>query len=222
MHPIAAALTATARGTFPPVDGGWERTTPWLQGVEGVVAFTGRAFLAVGPDVPDESLTGLGADGYGGASNPRLVSALAGRGWIDVLDLVLVASGTGDPGTLVPRSDLAEHPRARHAETIRGGVTTWGYAAHDVRTVVTLGRGLGGLWEVGVEMDSAGRHTGRATIAAARGLVPADDVLVAACAPGNARSVRAFLAAGFVPVASVQLWRPERAAGFPLDRAAWP
>lgn len=222
MHPIAAALTAAARGTFPPVDGGWERTTPWLPGVEGVVAFTGRAFLAVGPEVPDGCLTALGADGYGGASNPRLVSALAGRGWIDVLDLVLVAQGTGDPGPLEPRPDLAAHPRARHAETIRGDVATWGYAAHDVRTVVTLGRGLGGLWEVGVELDSTGRHTGRSTIAAARGLVPMDDVLVAACAPGNARSVRAFLAAGFVPVASVQLWRPERAAGFPLDRAACP
>jgi hypothetical protein len=221
VHPIAEAVTAAARGSFPPVDGGWERTTPWLPGVEGVVAFTGHAFIAVTPDVSDACLTSLEADGYGGASNPRLVSALAGSGWIDVLDLVLVAEGTGDPGPLVPRPDLDQHPRARHASTIRGEVTTWGYAAHDVRTVVTLGRGLGGLWELGVETDPAQRHTGRSVISAARGLVAPDEVLVAACAPGNARSVRAFLAAGFVPVASVQLWRPDRETSeIPVDGAA--
>lgn len=210
MHPIGQALAAAVHGSFPPVDGGWERTAPWLPGVEGVVAFTGHALLAIEPDVPDETINALGADGYGGASNPRLVSTLAGAGWIDVLDLVLIAPGTGDAGPLVPRPDLADHPRARHAQRVRGEVTTWGYAAHDARTVVTLGRGLGGLWEVGLETDPGERHTGRAVATAARGLVPAGEVLVAACAPGNARSVRAFLAAGFAPVASVQLWRPER------------
>lgn len=210
MHPIAETLVAAAARSFPPVDGAWERTDPWRDGVEGVVAFTGHAFLAVGPDVSDESIAALGADGYGGASNPRLVSTLAGTGWIDVLDLVLVAPGTGDPAPLRARPDLSDHPRARHAGRVRGEVTTWGYAAHDVSTVVTLGRGLGGLWEVGVETDPGGRHTGRSVVTAARGLVPTGEVLVAACAPGNARSVRAFLAAGFVPVASVHLWRPDR------------
>ena len=34
--------------------------------------------------------------------------------------------------------------------------------------------------------------------------------LVAAVAPGNARSLRLFLHVGFVPVGSVQLFRPER------------
>lgn len=213
MHPVAAALTAAARGTFPEVDGHWTRVPPWRAGVEGVVAFTGHALLAVGDDVMDERLEALGADGFGGASNPLLVAALAGAGWIDVLDLVLVASGRGAaPGTdgLVPRPDLADHPRARQAERIRSGVTPFGYGAHDDRTVVTLGAGLGGLPEVGVELDPAQRHTGREVLADALRLVPAGDIAVAACAPGNARAVRAFLGAGFTPVGSVQLWLPER------------
>lgn len=215
MHPVAAALTAAARGTFPEADGSWTRVAPWHAGLEAVIAFTGHALLAVGDDVPDERLSALGADGFGGASNPRLVTSLAGSGWIDVLDLVLVAHGRGtEPGAegLVPRPDLADHPRARHAELVRTGVQTMGYAAHDDRTVVTLGAGLGGLPEVGIELDPTMRHTGSDVLKAALDLVAAGDVLVAGCAPGNARAVRAFLGAGFVPVGSVQLWRPERRA----------
>jgi RimJ/RimL family protein N-acetyltransferase len=41
---------------------------------------------------------------------------------------------------------------------------------------------------------------GRAAIAAARHLVPGGEPLWAQIAPGNAASVRAFLAAGFRPV----------------------
>jgi RimJ/RimL family protein N-acetyltransferase len=37
--------------------------------------------------------------------------------------------------------------------------------------------------------------------------VTAGDVVVAACAPGNAASLRTLLAAGFVPVGSSQLFR---------------
>lgn len=213
MHPVAAALTAAARGTFPEADGSWLRVSPWHPHIEGVIAFTGHALLAVADDVPDERLTTLGADGFGGASNPRLVASLAGTGWIDVLDLVLVAHGhASGPEGLVPRPELMDHPRARLAAGVRSGVKTFGYAAPDDRTVVTVGAGLGQLPEVGIELDPAQRHTGAEVLRAARGLVPAGEVVVAACAPGNARAVRAFLGAGFVPVGSVQLWRPERQA----------
>ena len=41
--------------------------------------------------------------------------------------------------------------------------------------------------------------------------VPSGRLVLAAVAPGNAASVRALLAAGFVPLASIQLFR--RAAG---------
>jgi hypothetical protein len=196
VHPLATALTRAATGEFPVPDGGWQRIDPWRDGVEGVVAFTGHAYVAVGPDIDDRHLASLGVDGYGGANNPRLVAHLAGGGWIDALDTVLVARGTGGEPALVPRSDLRNHPRAELAASVRTGVRTFGYPAHDDHTLVTLATGLGGLAELGVETDPA--HE------------PEGEVVVAACAPGNARAVRAFLGAGFEPVASVQLWRPER------------
>ena len=211
MHPIAEALSSAATGEFPSVDGRWQRVDPWRQGVEGVLAFTGHAFLALGSDVSDSSLDALGADGFGGASDPRLVSRLASGGWIDSLDIVLVARGRGGEPALVPRSDLRNHPRAQHATSVRSSVTTFGYAAADDRTLVTISSGLGGLPEVGVETDAAKEHAGSQVVRDALTLVPEDQVVVAACAPGNARALRAFLSAGFEPVASVQLWRPERA-----------
>jgi hypothetical protein len=110
----------------------------------------------------------------------------------------------------VPRSDLRNHPRAEHATSVRSDVTTFGYAAPDDHTLVTLSTGLGGLPEVGLETDRAKDHVGADVVRDALTLIPEGEVVVAACAPGNARALRAFLSAGFEPVASVQLWRPER------------
>ncbi|EWS99636.1 hypothetical protein N865_21795 [Intrasporangium oryzae NRRL B-24470] len=211
MNELGEILRGAATGAFPAVDGGWERIPMWRDGVEGVVAFTGHAFLAVGADASDADIDALGADGFGGASNPRLVSALAGRGWIDALDLVLVARGAGGEPALQPRSDLRNHPRAEHATSVRSEVRTFGYAAHDDHTLVTLSSGLAGLPEIGIETDPAHAHSGTEVVRRALTLVPEGEVVVAACAPGNARAVRAFLGAGFEPVASVQLWRPDRA-----------
>ncbi|MGO4597086.1 N-acetyltransferase [Terrabacter sp. 2RAF25] len=210
VHLIAEVLSKASGGDFPAVDGGWQRVAPWRDGVEGVVAFTGHAYLAVDDDVSDGTLGSLGPDGFGGASNPRLVSRLAGTGWIDALDIVLVARGLGGEPALVPRSDLRNHPRAEHATSVRSAVTTFGYAAPDDRTLVTLSTGLGGMPEVGVETDASKDRSGTDVVRDALTLVDEGEVVVAACAPGNARALRAFLGAGFEPVASVQLWRPER------------
>jgi hypothetical protein len=210
VHPIAQVLSNAAHGEFPDVDGAWERVEPWHEGVEGVVALTGHALIAVAADVADARIDALGANGFGGATNPRLVAGLAGDGWIDALDVVLVASGLGGEPALVPRSDLRNHPRAEHATAVRTGVATFGYAAADDHTLVTLATGLGGLPELGIEVDPRKGHTGAEVTQAALTLVPRDQVVVAACAPGNARALRAALAAGFEPVASVQLWRPHR------------
>ncbi|MBB2987429.1 N-acetyltransferase [Terracoccus luteus] len=210
MHPIAEALTRAANGDFPPVDGVVERVAPWRDGVEGVLAMTGHALLAVGDDVTAEQVEALGGNGFGGASGPRLVAGLAGTGWIDALDIVLVAGGVGGEPGLVPRSDLRNHPRAQHATSVRSEVATFGHVAADDHTLVTLSRGIGGLPEVGVEADPRHEGVGADLAAAALTLVPEGEVVVAACAPGNARALRAFLAAGWVPVASVQLWHPAR------------
>ena len=210
VHLLAEVLSKASGGDFPAVDGGWQRVTPWRDGVEGVVAFTGHAYLAVGDDVSDGTLGSFGPDGFGGANNPRLVSRLAGSGWIDALDVVLVARGVGGEPALVPRSDLRNHPRAEHATSVRSEVKTFGYAAADDRTLVTLSTGLGGLPEVGLETDPSKERAGSDLVRDALTLVEEGDVVVAACAPGNARALRAFLGAGFEQVASVQLWRPHR------------
>jgi hypothetical protein len=210
VHPIATALSSAATGDFPDVDGAWRRVEPWRDGIEGVVAFTGHAVLAIGADVHDDDVAALGADGFGGASNPRVVSALASGGWIDSLDVVLVARGRGGEPALVPRSDLRNHPRAEHATAVRSSVRTFGYPEARDKTLVTLSRGLGGLHEVGVETDPDQGHSGTDVVRDSLTLVEQDEVVVATCAPGNARALRAFLSAGFEPVASVQLWRPER------------
>ena len=213
VHPVGRLLRDAADGRFPPVDGGWHRVPQWRPGLSAVLAFTGHAVFAVDDRVSDDTLSALGADGFGGATDPRLVAALAGSTErIDSLDLVLVASGTPGSPRLVRRPDLAAHPRVRHAAYVRDDVGVWGSAPGTDAdgAVVTLSRGMGGLAEMSLELPHTrhGRGLGRELIAEARALVPAGETLVAAVAPGNAASVRAFLAAGFRPVGSVQLFRP--------------
>jgi L-amino acid N-acyltransferase YncA len=76
--------------------------------------------------------------------------------------------------------------------------------------VVLLGRGVGGRWETAIEVDDdrKGEGLGRKLATAARHLVPGRAPLWAQIAPGNAASVRAFLAAGFRPVGAEVLLTP--------------
>lgn len=209
-HPVAALLVAAWRGPRPPVDGSWARVQPWHAGVHGVVAVTGRALVSAPDDLTDAELEALGVDGWGHAHDPRVMTRIAGpHGWVDVLDAVLLASGTGarEPG-VVARPDLHEHPRVRHAQHIRGDVEVFGFPGDDL-SVLTLARGLGGLSEMSLQVAPALRGRGLGTLLgrAARGLVPAGEPVVASVAPANAPSVRAVLRAGFEPVGSVQVCR---------------
>src|ERR1022692_4482969 len=95
-HPLTVLITEAAAGRYPAADGGWRRVPPWRPGLEGIVAFTGHAVLAVAPDIPNARIIGLGADGFGGAHDPRLIAARAGPdGWADVLDAPRGGRGTG-------------------------------------------------------------------------------------------------------------------------------
>ncbi|QHY93591.1 hypothetical protein SSPS47_00405 [Streptomyces sp. S4.7] len=73
--------------------------------------------------------------------------------------------------------------------------------------VVILGRGVAGRWETAIEVDEGARHRGlgRALATAARHLVPAGEQVWSQQAAGNARSVRAFQAAGVRPVGAEAL-----------------
>jgi L-amino acid N-acyltransferase YncA len=74
----------------------------------------------------------------------------------------------------------------------------------DERGLVTLGRGLAGRTELSVEIDTEqqGQGHGRSLNRDALRVAIVGSPVFAALSPGNARSLRAFLAAGFRPIAS--------------------
>ena len=209
----AADLVLDAwRGRHRPADGSWQRIAPWRPDLYAVLSFTGHAAVSAPPDVSDGDLTAWGVDGFGGAHDPRVMARLVGdAGWVDVLDAVLVAVGSGavGGGALVERPDLADHPRAVHAAEVRDDVSVHGWPGRD-DVVVTLGRSFGGLAVVSYEVAPSARGTGLGTrtVREARALVPAGEPVLALVSPGNVASLRAALAGGFEPVGSVQLYRP--------------
>jgi hypothetical protein len=221
-QPLAELITAAADGRFPQADGGWQRVPPWRPGLEAIIAFTGHAVLAVAPDISGQRLISLGVDGFGGAADPRLITALAGPGgWIDSLDMLMAGRGTGragEPPRLVGRPDLATHPRAAFAVRLRDQVRPMGYADRSRGALALISCGIAGLTELSFELEPQrrGQGGGPALVRDALTAIPAGQLVLAAVAPGNAASVRALLAAGFVPLGSLQLFR--RAATQPVSR----
>ncbi len=213
-HPLAELITAAAAGRFVAADGGWHRVPPWREGLEAVVGFTGHAVFALRSDIADARLTDLGADGFGGAHDPRLITALAGPGaWIDSLDVLMAGRGTGGTGAAAPRlvgrPDLLSHPRVRFATQLRDDCRVLGLPDPGRAAVAIVGRGIGGLTELSFELEptSRGVGAGSALIRAALATVRAGELVVSAVAPGNAASFRALLSAGFAPLGSSQLFQ---------------
>lgn len=201
-HPLLPILLAAAAGVFPPVDGRAVFLPALTGGLQAVVSFTGHAVLAT--SLTERDFTGLTLDGFGAALRPAVLQRLAGPdGDIGVVNATLVACGTGG-GRMPVRTDLDDHPRVRHAIGLRQRVRVHG----DHRGLVTLADGLAGRLEVSVEAFEQGTGAGRALIEEALQLVPAGEPAFAAVSPGNARSLRAFLAVGFRPLGSeVQITR---------------
>ncbi len=207
-HPLGRILHDAANGTFPPADGSVRVVPPGGPGdMEAIVELTGTAFVAT--TLSEDEVLGPDVDGFGGVVHPDVQRRLAGpNGWIGAHDMTLVRRGTGD-ATLPARPDLADHPRIvfggnhRRVDLVHG----------DERGVVGVGRGLCDRWEVGLELAEdtpAGRGHGRELVRQAVGLVPEGEWLFAEIAPGNAASVRAFLAVGFVPIGAQVRYRPGR------------
>jgi hypothetical protein len=197
-HPLLSIYLRAARGEFPPADG-QAIFLPSLQpGQAAVVSFTARSYIATSQTPPD--FADLRLDGFGSASQPEVLARLAGtNGHIFLTDMTLVGRGTGG-GSLPVRDDLEDRIRVRYAKMIRRNVRVYG----DERGFITLSDGLAGRPEMSIELTSGteNRGTGRALISEALKLTPAGEPLFAAVSPGNARSVRAFLAMGFVPIGS--------------------
>ena len=204
-HPLRAILERAAGASFPPADGGVEVLSPDGAGTRAVVAFSGHAYVLA--DVDPDELAALGADGYGGASKPDVLRAVAGADReIGSLDVVLVTTG-GTGERLERRHDLDHHPRVQRATHHRRDVEVYG---DDVGLVI-LARGLVDRRELSVELldpASGGRGEGRRLIRAGLAAIPPGEWCWAQVAPGNAASLRAFLACGFIPVCSEVLITP--------------
>ncbi|GAA0940370.1 GNAT family N-acetyltransferase [Nonomuraea longicatena] len=208
MSILANLLTDAAAGRFPAAD---ESVTLLPQPCArdlGVIAFTAHSLVFADLDpvwlrahLPDGDLSA--------PLNPPFLRALerkTGRR-VDNVDMLLLAPPLPGP----PPVDLVAftgrtHPRVSRAHRHREGVRAWGCEGG----LVVVGRGVAGRWEVAVEIapDQRGKGLGRALVLSARHLV--DHPLWAQVAPGNAASVRAFIAAGFTPVGAEALLPPPR------------
>lgn len=208
METLASLYAATADGRFPAADGTILVVAPPTPlGLEAVVEFTASAVVAT--SLSEAEVLAQNIDAYGEIVSPDFLRWMAGPGGIiGCHDSVLVRRGTGH-GILPIRTDLDEHPRVTASRKRRTGVTVYG----DERGLITVGRGLADRWEVSVELLGETRHgegAGRALIAESVGHVPDGEPVFASVAPGNATSLRAFLACGFTPIGAEVVLHPSR------------
>jgi hypothetical protein len=200
MHPLEELFRDAANGVFPQVDGSVTYLPPLGGGHEAVVCFTGHSYIA--SRLGEAELSDLKPDGFGRALHPEVLLRLAGpRGSIGSIDITMSALGRGG-GLLQPNRDLDQHPRVTFARARRQGVVTYGRPDG----LFTMGVGLGGRREMSVEVSAEGPR-GRELIEQALTMTPEGEHLFVAVAPGNARSLRSFLASGFVPLGSEVLIR---------------
>ncbi|GAB1645592.1 GNAT family N-acetyltransferase [Krasilnikovia sp. MM14-A1259] len=188
---------------------------PWLDVVPPpaphtavVASFPGHVVVAADVDRPFvESF--MNGDDLAAPLGPQFLGALEERLRLVAgsTDMVLLASPCGgDPqATLTPVTD-SDHPRAVRARLHRSDVQCWSTGSG----IITIGRGVTGRWEASLEVDEGARDAGmgRSLATAARHLVPEGRPVWAQVAAGNVASLRAFLAAGFVPVGAEVLLSP--------------
>jgi hypothetical protein len=197
---LAALLQNAAEGKFPPADGGVTVLPQPSARDAGVWGFTAHAVVFADVD-PDLITSQLPPGDLGAPLGPPFLQALSAAtnrqpGSIDMLCFADRLPGP-PPVDLTPDGDCT-HPRVARALNYRDDVRAWRADGG----VVLLGRGVAGRWETAIEVNEnrRERNLGRALARAARHLIPEGERLWAQIAPANAASVRAFLAAGFVPV----------------------
>jgi len=208
---LADLLEAAARGVYPSPDGRVEVVPSPPGPSDAVVAFTSHTVVAANVD-PGAVAAQVRADSLSAPLQPPFLSWLAGqlRSEAGSLDVLLVAGGAGAPQIELEELDDADHPRLRRAHRYRRDVRA--HAPASGGGLVILGRGLAGRYEVSIEVERArqGEGLGRTLAQAARALVPEEHPLFAQVAPGNAASLRAFLAAGYRPIgAEVLFLKPQ-------------
>ncbi|HEY6279582.1 MAG TPA: GNAT family N-acetyltransferase [Streptosporangiaceae bacterium] len=204
-YSLSSLLDDAAAGRFPPPDGGVTILPQPSARDAGVIGFTAHAVIFTDAD-PAWVREQLPAGDLSAPMTPAFLQALCQRTSRQAhsIDMLCVAAPLPGPPAigLVPHKDPG-HPRFARALRYRDDVRCWRAEGG----VLVLGRGVAGRWEASIEVDPdrRGHGRGRKLAAAARHLVPAQVPVWAQIAPGNAASVRAFLAAGFVPVGAEAL-----------------
>ena len=198
-------LARAAAGSPPSPDGGLTVLAQPSDRDAGVIAFTAHSVVFANVTA-DWVRARIPAGDLSAPMSPRFLQALAerlGRQAASTDMLTAAAALPGPPELPLTQVDGGEHPRVRRARRYRDELAVW--AGDGV--VVLIGRGVAGRQEVAVEVDPGRRNEGigRRAARAARHLIPAGGPLWAQISPGNAASVRAFLAAGFVPVGAEAL-----------------
>jgi hypothetical protein len=203
---LQAILTAAASGHMPEPGAGPTIVPQPSPRDAGVIAFT--AHNVIYADVGEDWIRSRLPDGDLSAPlNPPFLRELEermGRRVNNIDLLVLAGPCAGDPPIDLVEVTDAAHPRVRRAHRYRDDVRVWTCPGG----LLITGRGIAGRWEVAIEVGPAsrGRGLGRTLARAARHLTA--HPLWAQIAPGNAASVRAFLAAGYVPIAAEALLVP--------------
>ncbi len=215
-------LDAAARGVFPPADGGTTIVNQPSPRDAGVLAFTAHSvvFTDEDPGWIRRTLAAADCDRLAATMNARFLAALMDRTGrtSDTIDVLLTGAALpGEPPLALTEIDDPGHPRVVSARRRRDDVRVWAAEGG----VLVLGRGVAGRWEVAVEVDEGARQRGlgRRLVAAARHLAGGAPVWAQVSA-GNARSLRAFQAAGYRPVGSeVLLSARAGSAGCPRTRS---
>jgi GNAT superfamily N-acetyltransferase len=203
--PLAALLHGVAAGQYPPPDGSVTILPQPSARDAGVIAFTAHSVIFTDAD-PAWVRGQLPPGDLAGPLLPpflQALSAMTGRR-VNNIDLLLVTTPrSGQPPLTLSPALAARHPRVARALRCRDDVRVW----QTPGGIVALGRGVAGRWEIALEVEPGyrGKGLGRELAVAARHLVPGGAPLWAQIAPGNAASVRAFLAAGYQPVGAEAL-----------------
>ncbi|MFI7107628.1 GNAT family N-acetyltransferase [Nonomuraea sp. NPDC050227] len=209
METLADLLSDAAAGRPPAPDGSVTVLPQPSERDAGIIAFTAHTVVFADVD-PARVHALLPAGDLSAPLMPAFLTAMeaaTGRRTGNLDLLALAAPAPGPPPLPLEELTAGDHPRVVRARRYRDAVRVWVTA--DGAGLVTLGRGVAGRWEAAVEVEPEhrGRGLGRSLAAAARHLTPGP--LWAQIAPGNAASVRAFLAAGYLPMGAEVLLVPE-------------
>jgi GNAT superfamily N-acetyltransferase len=204
---LADILAAASRGHMPRPGAGPTIVPQPSPRDAGVIAFTGHSVIFA--DVGEDWIRSrLPEDDLSSSLNPPFLRALEERmnRRVDNVDLLALATPCRDrPSVPLTEVTAAHHPRVERARRFRDDVRAWTCPGG----ILIIGRGVAERWEVAIEVDPAsrGRGLGRTLARAARHLTTHS--LWAQIAPGNAASVRSFIAAGYVPMGAEVLLTPD-------------